>query len=394
MNDLSEFFQNLFRPDSWPARWNCGHWTGFHGWLYILSSLAIAAAYFSIPVILYIVIRRSANKLPFQKVFWLFILFILACGFTHVFDALMFWFPVYRVSAVVLFLTAVVSWAALLGLFKVMPAALTLKSPLTLERIIFERTEELGRSNEYLKKINTQLERSKNESQLVIRQKDEFLSIASHELKTPVTSLKAITQILHAESVKRENDNETMMLSKMDAQINKLTALINDLLNTSNLQGSRVAYKKQHFNLRDLIIEVSDDIQKTTADHKIIVEKNEPVIVYADKERITQVLNNFLTNAIKYSPNTKEIIIGTKQDDNYITCVVRDFGIGIPEEQIPKIFDRFYRVSGENMHTYPGMGLGLYIAKDIIEKHNGKIWAVSSKGKGSAFYFGLPIGNN
>src|SRR5215212_1235953 len=106
MKDFTEFFSRLFSPDSWPARWFCGRWTSFHGWLYIVSSLMIAAAYFSIPVILFMLIKRSKNNLPFQKIFWLFLLFILACGLTHVADAAMFWYPVYRVSAILLFMTA------------------------------------------------------------------------------------------------------------------------------------------------------------------------------------------------------------------------------------------------------------------------------------------------
>jgi len=196
MREISDFFSKLFSADNFPARWHCGRWTSFHGWLYIISSVLIALAYFSIPLILYYLIKKSKNKLPFLRIFWLFLLFILACGFTHVFDAVMFWYPVYRVSAVVLFITAVVSWMAVFGLYKVVPKALALKSPLMLEQIIQERTEQLEQTNQNLLRTNLQLEESRLATEKLMRQKDEFLNIASHELKTPVTSLKAYTQIL------------------------------------------------------------------------------------------------------------------------------------------------------------------------------------------------------
>src|ERR1035437_8701708 len=171
MREVSEFFRHLFSPDSWPARWHCGNWSGFHGWLYIISSLLIAAAYFSIPVLLFVLIKKSKRKLPFLSIFWLFILFILACGLTHVMDAAMFWYPIYRVSAIVLMLTAIVSWAAVIGLYKAMPKALSLKSPIELERIIATRTIELTNINEELKTKNKELLKAKSMTEELLKQK-------------------------------------------------------------------------------------------------------------------------------------------------------------------------------------------------------------------------------
>lgn len=142
MQKAIDFFSNLFSTEDWPPRWHCGNWTEFHGWLYIVSDLAIWSAYFTIPFLLIHFILRKKN-VPFPKIFWLFGTFILACGATHFIDALIFWFPVYRVSALVRFITAVASWSTIYALYKILPDAFSLKTPGELEKIVKDRTEEL-----------------------------------------------------------------------------------------------------------------------------------------------------------------------------------------------------------------------------------------------------------
>ena len=390
MHEISDFFSNLFSADNFPARWHCGRWTSFHGWLYIISSILIALAYFSIPLILYSLIKRTKNKLPFLRIFWLFLLFILACGVTHVFDAVMFWYPVYRVSAIALFVTAVVSWLAVFGLYRVVPQALALKSPLMLENIIKERTDELKKTNETLKKANIQLKKSEEITQRLVKQKDDFLNIVSHELKTPVTSLKAYTQILSMQE-NEDSEERKIMYAKMDIQIGKLTVLINDLIDTTKLDEGILVYKKEQMNLSEVLIETTEEMQRTTPTHTILLKENEPIEVIGDKERIEQVINNFLTNAVKYSPDSELIIVRLYKENNMAVCSVQDFGIGIPADQYDEIFKKFYRGTSENLYTFPGMGLGLHIVKDIITRHDGKIWLESEEGKGSTFYFSLPV---
>jgi two-component system, chemotaxis family, sensor kinase Cph1 len=350
----------------------------------------IALAYFSIPVILYYLIRRTKNNLPFLRVFWLFLLFILACGVTHVFDAVMFWDPVYRASAFVLFITAVVSWMAVIGLYRVIPLALSLKSPIMLERIIQERTEELARSNAYLLKSNLELEESRKSTEKLMKQKDEFLNVASHELKTPITSLKAYTQILSTNGAEI-GDERTKMYAKMNVQINKLTVLINDLLDTTKLQEGMLVYDKARMSLSDTLMEVTEEMARTTKGQVILLKENIPSEIVGDKDRITQVINNFLTNAVKYSRGNDKIIVRLTRQNNMAVCSVQDFGIGIPNDQHDKIFQKFYRVTGRNLETYPGMGLGLFIVKDIVERHNGKVWFESKEDEGSTFYFSIPV---
>jgi signal transduction histidine kinase len=265
---------------------------------------------------------------------------------------------------------------------------------------VMPRSDEdlLGNSIERMKndlqKLTMEKDKVQQETLELMDKKDDFLSIASHELKTPLTSLKAYSQLLHMDSKDSANSKREMMLSKMDAQVDKLTSLITNLLDTSKLQNGKLIYNENVFQLNDLVIEIVDEIQAIASSHQIVIKNNTPAQVYADRERIGQVLSNFLNNAIKYCPNSKKIIVDIENNEEMAICSVQDFGIGIRQDQHEKIFERFHRVSGSNLHTYPGLGLGLFIAKEIIERHDGKIWIESEEGKGSIFYFSLPVTND
>jgi signal transduction histidine kinase len=243
-----------------------------------------------------------------------------------------------------------------------------------------------------LREFTAQKDKLQQETLELVNKRDEFFSVASHELKTPVTSLKAYTQLLLMdESELKGNSNHEVMLKKMDLQINKLTSLINDLLDTSRLQNGKLVYTKSSFKFDEFVSEIVAEIQLTTDSTLIVIKKNDPVEVNADRDRIGQVLTNLLTNAIRFGRRSEEIIVESTVEGDQVICSVRDFGEGINQDQQDKIFDRFYRVSGNNLHTFPGLGLGLYIAKEIINRHDGKIRVESAKGCGSTFYFELPI---
>ncbi len=223
------------------------------------------------------------------------------------------------------------------------------------------------------------------------RQKDEFISIASHELKTPVTSLKAYTQVLEKRFEKAGDTNSVHQLAKMDAQIDKLTNLIHDLLDVTKIQEGQLQFNKSAFAIDALIIETVEEVQRTTQKHRIIVKGRTKNHVFADRERISQVIVNLLTNAIKYSPHAETVIVETAVNPSHVTVCVRDFGIGIAKEKQSNLFQRFFRVAGSKQETYPGLGLGLYISSEIIKREGGKIWVESVEGKGATFCFTLPI---
>lgn len=223
------------------------------------------------------------------------------------------------------------------------------------------------------------------------RQKDEFLGIASHELKTPVTSIKAYAQVL--ESMFRDSGDERKadMVKKMDAQVNRLTNLIGDLLDVTKIQTGKLQFNDCEFDFNTLVKELAEDLQRTTRKHHIILELDATGTIFADKERIGQVITNLITNAIKYSPNADKIVIFTKKEKDEVRLCVQDFGIGIPDDKKDKVFEQFYRVSGDKQHTFPGLGLGLYISSEIIKREGGKIWVTSIEGRGSTFCFSLPL---
>ena len=235
--------------------------------------------------------------------------------------------------------------------------------------------------------LQTELEERKK----LEKQKDEFIGVASHELKTPVTSIKSFAQILQYKFQKQGFQKEAELLKKLDTQIDKLTSLIGDLLDVTKIEAGQMLFNEEHFDFDELVSEIVEEMQRTTDRHTLYNQGEISKKIVGDRERIGQVLINLISNAIKYSPNAKDIIIQSSIVKNKIEICVQDFGVGISKDKQRKVFDRFFRVSGPGRETYPGLGLGLYISSEIIKRSGGRIWVKSTEGKGSVFYFTLPI---
>ncbi len=247
------------------------------------------------------------------------------------------------------------------------------------------------------KRYEQQAEKEKNilaenqRLQDISRQKDDFISMASHELKTPVTSIKAFAQLLEQDFADLGNAKAAKMLSRMNLQIVKLTSLIGDLLDISRIAGGKLQYHLSYFDFNEMLQDTVREMQLTTKIHKINLSVIEAPPVFGDKDRISQVLTNLLSNAIKYSPRADTIDVSTCIDEEIIRVCVRDYGIGIGKEKQDKIFERFFRVNGAKEDTYPGLGLGLYISSEIIKRHGGCISVQSNKSRGSTFCFEIPV---
>lgn len=225
------------------------------------------------------------------------------------------------------------------------------------------------------------------------QQKDFFISMASHELKTPITSIKGYVQLLQNAYAGSEDDLLKKSLKVIDKQIITLTSLISDLLDVSKIKTGNLVLNRQPFEMSEMISEVANHIQQVSPGYSIVAI-TEPAFVYADRERISQVLINLLTNAVKYSPKSREIIIKNFTEQDNVVVSVQDSGIGINKADHEKIFERFYRVEGKDEKTYPGFGIGLFISSEIIQRHQGKIAVTSEPGKGSVFSFSIPQKNN
>ncbi len=235
----------------------------------------------------------------------------------------------------------------------------------------------------------------KEESQ----RKDNFIKMVSHELKTPVTSIKGYVQILLMMSEENRESLDPQLfktsLVRIEKQVLKLTRLITEMLDLSRLEDNKLALQKETFEINVLVAETIEDMSYSNANHEIILHNDYHGFVEGDRDRIGQVLINFIANAIKYSQDNKPIDIHvTLEDKNFVAVSISDYGIGIEEKDHLKIFDRFYRVGGKNEQTYPGFGIGLFIAKSIIERHHGFINVESKINEGSKFTFYLPLISN
>lgn len=221
--------------------------------------------------------------------------------------------------------------------------------------------------------------------------KNDFITMASHELKTPLTSMKAYVQILIASSRKSNNDFFASSLMKVEAQINKINRMINDFLDLSRMELGKLTLNLERFELNQVILESIEEIKPIVTHHEIHFTPGEPVYLYADRQKIEEVILNFLNNAVKYSENFKPVTVNVRVSGSDVTLSVTDTGIGIPRHDQARIFERFYRSERASKHGFSGFGIGLYISSEIIQRHSGTIGVKSEEGKGSEFYFTLPV---
>lgn len=247
---------------------------------------------------------------------------------------------------------------------------------------IYEQNRKL---NEVQEKLLEEIEFRKQAE----HKKDEFISIASHELKTPLTSVKGYIQLLQR-SLNR--DDKTMAqnhLEKASIQLEKLNELIVDLLDISKIESGKMKFNMKSFCADNMVNNAIEMLQQSNPDFKISKLGKTDEMIFGDEMRLEQVVINFITNAIKYAPGTNQVNVTTHLKDEKLYLAVKDFGIGISKEQQHKIFDKFYRVE-ENSNRFNGLGIGLYICSEIINRHGGTIGVNSVPDEGSEFYFIIP----
>ncbi|EHQ28884.1 PAS domain-containing protein [Mucilaginibacter paludis] len=228
------------------------------------------------------------------------------------------------------------------------------------------------------------------EQREIEQRKEDFISIASHEMKTPLTSIKGNLQLLQR---KAQQNNDTQYLSGFETaskSIARLEKLIYDLLDVSKIQSGKVELIFSKFNFQQLIIESVNGVQATTQTHKLVMKGSSDIEVTADFGRLEQVLLNLLNNAVKYSPTGKEVIVHTCILPEYVKVSITDTGVGIHERDHKRIFERFYRAD-QISEKFPGVGIGLYVSNEIIKEHRGTLWVESQEGKGAVFSFTIPI---
>jgi signal transduction histidine kinase len=275
-----------------------------------------------------------------------------------------------------------------------------------------QRVVELEQANREIADLNSSLQRRIDEATAELkeryeqlreldRMKSQFLSIASHELKTPITAMSGFLQVA-LRRVRRLTEGASPapmadglrgiseQLEVVYRQTGRLARLIDELLDVSRIQTGRIEFHYGDVDIGELANEVAARLQLTTTAHEISVRRDTQSVVTADRDHLEQVLNNLVTNAIKYSPSGGAITIDVRPDDGGVRLSVTDQGIGIPEKELEAIFGLFYRSPDRAARDAAGMGLGLYISKEIVVRHGGRIWAESGREKGSTLNVVIP----
>jgi len=274
-----------------------------------------------------------------------------------------------------------------------------LTKPVNLDEMMIRLRKVLEEKQRFvsLKDYAAKLESANEELKKIDGMKSEFVSVASHELRTPLTAIKSAVQLILKGKTGEINENQRRFLSMAERNINRLANILNNLLDFSRIESGKIGIKFEELDIRSSIEFILSSL-KPQADGKSIhlkmeIQEDLPP-VYADREKVEQILTNLIGNAIKFTPEGGEISVSAKpfgEDGDMVAVSVKDSGIGIPEDQLRKIFDKFFRVEDSLRGSITGTGLGLAITKGLVEAHHGGIWVESEVGEGSAFTFTLPI---
>lgn len=378
----------LFDTTGFPPRWHCGHWTPLHGWAHVAADALIFGAYAAIPaVIAYYTLRR--RDLPFPRVAWLFVVFIVSCGVTHAIDASLFWHPWYRLSALLKMATALASWLTVYALVGVMPRALALPGAaalnVALTREIEERrltAEALAQSNEALRAQARALARSNEALEI-------FAFSASHELHEPLRKIVSFASLLRDEKGDALDDEGHAYIDAMHDASVRMQALVRMLLALSRVSAEEVRIEPVDADaaLRRARDELDEALRAVGASVEV-----EPLgVVHGHATQLQQVFHNLLSNAVKYRHNERplRVRVTARRDADHVTISLQDNGIGIDADELEEVFQPFRRLRRRS--DAPGSGVGLTLCRHIIERWGGSLTASQHEGDGVTFAFTLPI---
>jgi signal transduction histidine kinase/ActR/RegA family two-component response regulator len=399
-NGMIDFLSKLFDTSDFPPRWRCGIWTDGHGWLHIFSDLAIFGAYTAIPLVIAFFVIRRKQDVPFPRIFWLFVIFIFACGTTHLVEAIIFWQPVYRFAGLVKLLTAVASWLTVIALIKIVPQALHLPGLAALNAELKTEIEERKRTEQALRASEVEREnlldserRARHTAEQANRRTDEFLSVVSHELRTPLSAILGYAQLLRNGMIEPNEMSEAYAVIERNGHAQ--VQIIDDLLDMSRIISGKLRLNVQSINPSE-VIEAALETVKPAADAKEvkITKAFDPKVgvIVGDFDRLQQVVWNLVSNAVKFTPKGGRVQVSLEQVNSHLEIAVADTGCGISPDFLPHVFERFRQSEESTTRRHGGLGLGLSIVKQIVELHGGYVRAQSKgEGQGSTFVVSLPL---
>lgn len=375
-NQAADFFSNMLDTSNWPPRWHCGTWSDFHGWVYIISDLIIWASYFLIPVLLIRMITKRKD-MPFLKIFWLFGAFIILCGITHFIDAIIFWWPAYRLSAFIRFLTAVISAFTVVALYKILPRIFSLRTVQELEHEINERKaiEVKLEANEIA--LNTSLKLLSQHNQ----QLKNFTHILSHNIRNHASNISLLTGLL-----------DTNLMEAEDADVINKIKKVSEGLNTT-LNDLSEAIKIRESVLKPEIVDFKASTQKVITILDTDLQLNKAIVKLDFKVPsvsfpgiyLESILMNLISNSVKYRKEfiAPHIEIRTyKNEDGRTVLEHTDNGMGIDLElHGDKIFG-LYKIFHQNKNAN---GVGLFLIKNQVETQGGRISVQSKPDEGATF---------
>ena len=409
-----EIWTRLFDSNGFLPRTQCGPWTPALLRLHNISDFFIWTAYLAIPIVLVYFASKRRGDLPFQQLFLLFGLFIVACGTTHLLDILMFYNPLYRLSGVVKLITAAASWGTVIALKDVVPRALAMRSPEDFEREISERkraeaevrelnaslesrvrerTFELEQANAQKDELLAREKAARLEAETANRTKDDFLATVSHELRTPLNAMLGWSNLLSTQNLDEETRAEAVETIERSAR--SQMQIIDDILDVS-----RFIMGKMHLDMQPVdmvgVVDAALLAARPATDAKHIEVQTffaaENALVSGDPHRLQQVVWNIVTNAVKFTPKNGRILARLTRVDSRVELAITDTGEGIAPEFLPFVFDRFRQADSTSTRQHGGLGLGLSIVRHIVELHGGTVRVESAgAGQGATFTFSLPV---
>ena len=373
MGQLIDFIRQLGDSQAFMPRWVCGEWSELHGWMYIISDLIIFLAYMAIPVAMLIFVRRRWDDVPFKPVFWLYMLFIFLCGMTHLIDAIIFYEPIYRINALVLVLTAVVSMITVGAMVFVLPKALAYKSPVQLSQIVDEKTALLQDRIKALNRLSKDLARKKE-------QLEQFAYITSHNLRSPAANLQSLVELAKAAE---DVEDSRIILDKISHSTDALLHTVNDVSTVIKQSSPQLEAVEMSFD--QVVSEVLGHHEQVLNSIDATVERDFKVeTMLYPPDHFRSIIQNLIDNAVRYRKQDEPFRLSLRsfEQDGRIHFECEDNGIGIDVDKDGEHIFKLYKTLNRGLG---GRGMGLFLVRNQLENLNGFIILTSELGKGTTF---------